>query len=107
MAEIIMFAVTVLLAVYGLSCLIRYIWSLAIGKNHAENSLLLISVKNETAEMDLRRGIDIAELCGIERVIAVECDNGGETKRIAETVASEKPLIEICSINDRLSKIVL
>ncbi len=107
MAEIILFGVTVLLAVYGLSCLIRFMWSLIIGKNHIENSLLFVPIKNGTAEMDLRHGIEIAETCGIDRVIAVECDIDGETKRIAETVANSKPFVEICNINDRLSQIIL
>ena len=107
MAKIILFAVTVLLAIYGLSNLIRFAWSLIIGKNYAENSLLLIPIKNGTAEMDLRHSIEIAENCGIDRVIAVECDIDGETKRIAETVANSKPFVEICDKNDRLSKIIL
>ncbi len=106
MAEMMLYVVTVSLAVYGLSCLIRLIWSHIIRANHSSDNVLLVTLKNGSAEFDLRHSTSLAKNCGIDRIVAVDGGVDSETNMIAKMYANNQPMVEICDINDKVSKII-
>ncbi|GEM_PF-6395870 len=106
MAEMTLYIITVALAVYGLSCLIRLIWSLIVRANHDSSEVLMVALRDDLAEFSLRHSVELANNCGIPRVVAINCGVQSETMTIARMIANSEPAVEIYDINDSISKII-
>ncbi len=106
MGEMILYVVTVSLAIYGLSDIIQHMWSWLIKSNGRRNGVLLVALENGKAEFTIRNGTRLAKIYGVERIAAVDCGLDDETKTIAKMLANGEPMVEIYDENDRISKIV-
>ncbi len=106
MAEIVLFAITVMLAVYGLACLVRFLWSLFIRSNRDYKNSLLVPLYDDTAEFSLRYAVELARVSGIKGIVAVDCGLNDEIRTVVRMFANEEPSIKIVTKWDNISKIV-
>ena len=95
MIEMLIYVVTVGLAVYGLSCFVRLIWSLIVRCDHDEKTVILTALDNNTAEFALRHSVELAKCSGIDRVAAVDLGLDEETLLLAKMYANGEPMVSI------------
>lgn len=107
MAEMTMYVITVALAVYGLSCFIRFIWSLIVRANRSSENVLLVPLRDENAEFSLRHAVALAKGNGIDRIAAVDCGLNDENRKIALMFANGEPTVSVFDSNEAVSKIIM
>lgn len=107
MAEMTMYVITVTLAVYGLSCLIRFIWSLIVRMNRSSENVLLVPLHDENAEFSLRHAVALAKGNGIDRIAAIDCGMNDENRTVALMFANGEPTVSVFDRDEIVQKIIM
>ena len=104
MSEMILNIIIAALAIYGLTCLIRCIWTWVIKKENNKN-ILVVPLYDDNLEFSLRGAVALSKVTSIEKIVAVNCGLSDESKRIALMFANGEPLVKIVELNDIVKKL--
>lgn len=104
MSEMIINIIIVALAVYGLTCIIRWIWSRAIKKGISQN-ILVVPLYDDNLEFSLRDAVTLAKTAEIESVAAIDCGLSAESKQMALIFANSEPLVKIIDSSEVVKNI--
>ena len=104
MSEMILNIIIASLAIYGLTCLIRWIWALVIKKAN-NKSVLVVPLYDDNLEFSLRDAVSLSKATSIEKIAAVDCGLSDESRRMALMFANGEPLVKIIGQNDIVEKL--
>ena len=104
MSEMIINIIIVALAVYGLTCIIRWIWSRVIKKGFSQN-ILVVPLYDDNLEFSLRDAVTLAKTAEIESVAAIDCGLSAESKQMALIFANSEPLVKIIDSSEVVKNI--
>ncbi|MBQ3564474.1 MAG: hypothetical protein IJO89_03495 [Clostridia bacterium] len=104
MSEMILNLIIAALAIYGLTCFIRWIWAWVIKRDDNEK-ILVVPLYDSNLEYSLREAVALVKVTAIKKIAAIDCGLSDESRQIALMFANGEPLVEIINSNDIIENI--